>query len=240
MNTDKIQYIADLFRSHQIEITQMQAEQFYDFYLLLIEKNKVVNLTAITEFEEVVKKHFLDSVSLERNIALENVQKMLDLGTGAGFPGTPLKILYPHIDITYVDSVEKKLKFISECGEKLNLTNMEVCHARAEDLARDMNYREKYDLCTSRAVADLAVLSEYCIPFLHDDGILAAYKSGEAEDEINSAKPAIKELGGKIMDVDEFAWEDMHRKIVLIHKIKKTPARYPRKAGIPRRNPLGK
>ncbi|MDO4614968.1 MAG: 16S rRNA (guanine(527)-N(7))-methyltransferase RsmG [Lachnospiraceae bacterium] len=240
IRSNRIQYIENLFLNHDVTISKTQAEKFYDFYSLLIEKNKSVNLTAITEFEEVVIKHFLDSVSLVRNISMENVKLMLDLGTGGGFPGTPIKMLYPHIDITYVDSVDKKLKFISECCEKLDLGEAKICHARAEDLARDAEYREKYDLCTSRAVADLSVLSEYCIPFLHENGIFAAYKSGDSEDEINGAKPAIKELGGKIIDVDEFEWEGMHRKIVLINKVKKTPAKYPRKAGVPKKNPLGK
>lgn len=221
-----------------IDLTEKQTQQFLKYYEILVETNKVMNLTAITEFDEVIEKHFLDSLSLVRVFDLNRNVKILDLGTGAGFPGIPLKITFPEIDIVLADSLNKRVKFLNEVVENLQLKQAETVHGRAEELAKNKKYREQFDLCTSRAVANLSSLSEYCIPFVKEGGRFISYKSGEIEEEVDQAKRAIHVLGGKLDQVYKFDLHEQKRSFVIIEKVKKTPAVYPRKAGTPTKEPL--
>ena len=216
-----------------LELTAEKEQQFLTFYEMLVEKNKVMNLTAIIEFEDVVEKHFLDSISLCQVMDLKKPLTLLDLGTGAGFPGIPLKI-------TLADSLNKRLLFLNEVMEALNLKNIETVHGRAEELSKRKDYRESFDLCVSRAVANLSTLSEYCLPFIHTSGKFISYKSGEVEDELKDAKKAVFVLGGEIEDVIHFTLpnSDIKRSFVVINKVHATPKAYPRKAGTPSKSPL--
>jgi len=222
-----------------IVLSEQQINQFLAYYEFLVETNKVMNLTAITDFDEVIEKHFLDSLSLYQIYDLSKESRILDLGTGAGFPGIPLKIAFPEIKLVLADSLNKRIKFLQEVIEKLGLEKVEAVHARAEELARNKQYREQFDLCVSRAVANLSSLSEYCIPFVKLDGKFISYKSGEIEEEVNQAKKAISILGGKITEVYKFDLYEQKRSFVVIEKKKKTPGTYPRKAGTPTKQPLG-
>ena len=184
-----------------IQFTDKQIEQFMKYYDLLIEKNKVMNLTAITDLNEVMTKHFLDSVLISNVLDMSDFYTLVDVGTGAGFPGIPIKILFPHLKVTLIDSLNKRLKFLDDVISELELDGIETVHGRAEDLGNNDLYREKYDLCVSRAVANLSTLSEYCIPFIKKDGVFASYKASDSEEEINNSKNAIKILGGSISKV---------------------------------------
>ena len=166
------------------ELSKRQKEQFDKFYNILIEWNRVMNLTAITEYDEVVKKHFIDSLSVKNVINLKEVRSVIDVGTGAGFPGIPLKIAFPHLKVTLLDSLNKRVKFLNEVIFELDLKNIETVHGRAEDVARNEKYREQYDICVSRAVANLATLSEYCLPYVKIGGNFISYKSDNIEEEI--------------------------------------------------------
>lgn len=224
----------------KIELSEKQKNQFLDFYEMLVEKNKVMNLTAITEFDEVIEKHFLDSISLAAVMDLSQELRLLDIGTGAGFPGIPLKIVFPNLNVTLADSLNKRILFLDEVIDKLGLTEIVTIHARAEELARNADYREQYDICVSRAVANLASLSEYCLPFISVSGKFVSYKSGEVEDEVEESKRAVFLLGGKISEIEKlrFGKEELYRSFVVIEKLKKTPKTYPRKAGTPTKQPL--
>jgi len=222
----------------KLELTEKQIEQFLKYYEMLIEKNKVMNLTAITEYDEVIEKHFLDSISLCQVYDLSKPVKILDMGTGAGFPGVPLKIAFPEAEITLADSLNKRIKFLDEVVEELGLEKVTTIHARAEELARNKEHRESYDLVVSRAVANLSTLGEYCIPFVKIGGNFISYKSGEVDEEVNAAGKAIKILGGQIKNVYKFDLLDQKRSFVTIEKIKTTPKTYPRKAGTPSKEPL--
>jgi len=222
----------------KLELTEKQIEQFLKYYEMLIEKNKVMNLTAITEYDEVIEKHFLDSISLCQVYDLSKPVKILDMGTGAGFPGVPLKIAFPKVEITLADSLNKRIKFLDEVVAELGLEKVTTVHARAEELARNKEHRESYDLVVSRAVANLSTLGEYCIPFVKMGGNFISYKSGEVDEEVNAAGKAIKILGGEMKDVYKFDLSDQKRSFVTIEKIKTTPKKYPRKAGTPSKEPL--
>ena len=223
-----------------IALSEKQMEQFLQYYELLVEKNKVMNLTAITEFDEVVEKHFLDSVSLTKQMDLHQPLKVLDLGTGAGFPGIPIKIVFPELEITLMDSLNKRVLFLQDVISSLQLENIEAVHGRAEEAARNKKYRESFDLCVSRAVANISTLSEYCLPFVKIGGSFISYKSSTIEDELEDGKKGIAILGGKVKDVYKFTLPDseLQRSFVIIEKEKKTPKAYPRKAGTPSKEPL--
>lgn len=223
-----------------IALTNRQQEQFVKFYELLVEWNKVMNLTGITEYEEVNEKHFVDSLSLVQAIDINKVETVIDVGTGAGFPGIPLKITFPHLKIVLLDSLNKRINFLNTVIDALGLTEITTIHGRAEDYAKQTEYREQFDLCVSRAVANLSTLSEYCLPYVKTGGMFIPYKSGEIDDEVQQAKKAIHTLGGKLDEVIKFQLPgtEINRSFVKIHKIQNTAKRYPRKAGMPAKEPL--
>jgi len=223
-----------------IELTDNQYEQFIKYYEMLVKWNEVMNLTAITEFDEVIVKHFVDSISLIKAIDVSKKIEIIDIGTGAGFPGIPLKIAYPNLKITLLDSLNKRVGFLNEVIKELGLKDIEALHGRAEDYAKAGQLREKYDLCVSRAVANLATLSEYCLPYVKVGGKFISYKSEKLSEELASAEKAISILGGKINDQIEFILPEteIFRTFMIIDKTKETPKKYPRKAGTPSKEPL--
>lgn len=223
-----------------IILSDKQINQFIAYYELLIEWNSFMNLTAITEFDQVIKKHFLDSLSLVKAYDLSKESSIIDIGTGAGFPGVPLKIAFPHLNITLLDSLNKRIKFLNEVKDKLALTNLETLHGRAEDFAKPEKLREKYDLCVSRAVANLSTLSELCLPYVKVGGRFISYKSEKIKEEGIAAKKAIGILGGEVEKQVEFTFSDekLYRNLFVIKKIKSTPKKYPRKAGLPGKEPI--
>lgn len=221
-----------------VEISTSQAEQFYRYMQLLLEWNEKMNLTAITEQDEVILKHFIDSLTILPYINQAN--KILDVGTGAGFPGIPIKIMEPNKKITLLDSLNKRITFLNTVINELNLENVEAVHGRAEEYIKQNKSREVYDVVTSRAVAKLNVLLEYMLPFVKIGGKCICMKAYEIEEELNEAKKAIEILGGKIEAIDTILLpnSDIKRKIVIIKKVKNTPNKYPRKAGTPTKEPI--
>ena len=232
--------LLDKVNKLSIELNEKQVKQFIKFYEMLVEWNKVMNLTGITEYDEVVEKHFVDSLSIVNVVDMNDIHKVIDIGTGAGFPGIPLKIAFPHLEITLLDSLNKRIKFLNAVIDELGLDNIHTIHGRAEDFAKQEKYREKYDLCVSRAVANLSTLSEYCLPYVAVDGMFVPYKSGDIEEELNNSKKAIQILGGKIENTFKFELPgtDIGRSFVKIKKVKNTAKKYPRKAGLPSKEPL--
>ena len=223
-----------------ITLSDTQKNQFIRFYEYLVEKNKVMNLTGITEFQEVLVKHFLDSLACVKAVDMSKVNRIMDIGTGAGFPGVPLKIAFPHLEACLLDSLKKRVNFLEETFQLLKLENITAIHGRAEEFAKNKAYRETYDLCVSRAVSNLATLSEYCLPYVKIGGFFISYKSGTVQEEVEQAQKAVKILGGRIQDVVYFQLPDseIQRSLVVIEKVKATPGRYPRKAGTPLKEPL--
>ena len=223
-----------------IVLTETQKQQFDKFYELLVEWNKVMNLTGITEYEEVNEKHFVDSLSIVKAVDMNQVSSVIDVGTGAGFPGIPLKIAFPHLKVVLLDSLNKRINFLNTVINELGLKDISTIHGRAEDFAKKPEYREQSDLCVSRAVANLATLSEYCIPYVKKDGMFVPYKSGEIDEELEQSKKAIHVLGGKTTDVVKFQLPstEIGRSFVVIKKIQNTAKKYPRKAGLPSKEPI--
>ena len=222
-----------------ISLEERQIKQFLTYYEMLVEKNKVMNLTAITEFDEVIEKHFLDSLQIAQYVDLNQEISVIDVGTGAGFPGIPLKIAFPKMNVVLLDSLNKRINFLNEVIDELGLEKITALHGRAEDYGKKAEYREQFDYCVSRAVANMASLSEYCLPFVKVGGSFIPYKSGNIEEELAGAKKAVFLLGGKIEKVEKFALEEAQRSFVFIKKEKNTGKKYPRKAGLPTKEPLG-
>lgn len=224
----------------KIQYNDEQIEQFRSYYELLTEWNKKINLTAITGYEDVVRKHFIDSIMICSLLDLNKDIRIIDVGTGAGFPGIPIKILNPDCRIVLLDSLNKRVRFLETVVDELGLDNVECIHGRAEDVSREKNYRASFDLSVSRAVANLSTLCEYCIPFLKKGGMFVSYKSDKADDEINGSENAVRTLGSEITSVKEIALPetDIVRKFIMITNIKEVSNIYPRKAGIPAKDPL--
>lgn len=241
-NLNNIDTFEKGLNEYGVVLSGYQKDQFTTFYDLLIEKNKVMNLTAITEWEEVVTKHFLDSLSLLEAVGKDDLsgKKLLDLGTGAGFPGIPLAILFPELPIVLIDSLQKRVAFLKEVIDALGLPNVKAIHGRAEDLARDPSLREQMDFVVSRAVAHLSILSEYCLPFVRVGGFFIAYKSASTDEERKEASHAVEVLGGEFVRSVDFniPETDFPRSLIMIEKKKASSAGYPRKSGIPKKKPL--
>lgn len=232
-------FLKDLEEFH-IKLNEKQLLQLMTYYEMLIEWNKVMNLTAITDFDEVMKKHFIDSLSLIKAYDVSKKVSVIDIGTGAGFPGIPLKIAFPDLKVTLLDSLNKRVNFLQAVIDELELKEIDAIHGRAEDFAKKGKLREQYDLCVSRAVANLSTLSEYCLPYVKIGGKFISYKSEKISEESESAKNAIAILGGKIEEQVEFTIpdSDIYRNLFVIQKCKETPNKYPRKAGLPSKEPL--
>lgn len=226
--------------SFSFPLEKKQLCRFLTYYEILSEWNSFMNLTAITDFSEVVRKHFVDSLLLLKYLDFHGKMSLIDVGTGAGFPGIPLKIMLPDLRVTLLDSLKKRITFLEEVIERLELTGVEAIHGRAEDLAKPGQLRETYDFCVSRAVANLSTLSEYCIPFVKVGGIFISYKSEKVVQELEDAKKAITLLGGAVKEKADLVLpgSDEKRSLLLIEKRKKTPVKFPRKAGIPAKEPL--
>ncbi|SET29779.1 16S rRNA (guanine527-N7)-methyltransferase [Pseudobutyrivibrio sp. C4] len=232
-------YLKNTIIDWNLTLDDKQINQLDLFYEMLVEKNKVMNLTAITEFDEVIVKHFADSLSIGK-VMPSNINTVCDLGTGAGFPGIPMAIAYPNIQFTLIDSLNKRIKFLQEVVDALGLRNVTLIHARAEEAGRNKLYREKFDLVVSRAVANISTLSEYCLPLVKLNGYFISFKSGDIKEEVSLSGNAIQKLGGSMEELVYFSLPDtdISRSFIIIDKKKSTPKAYPRKAGTPSKEPL--
>ena len=239
MNPEK--FVLELSK-HNFELTDKQKQQFKLYFKLLIEVNEHVNLTRITEEDEVYLKHFYDSITplFTFGAVFKDGATLCDVGAGAGFPSIPLKILKPGLKVTIVDSLQKRLNFLKDLISELGLTDVELVHGRAEDVGQNKLYRERFDIVTARAVARMSVLSEYCLPLVKKGGYFVALKGPKAEDELDDGKKALEVLGGKLIKDEELTLpaSEEERTLVLVQKVKSTPKKYPRQAGTPRRKPI--
>ncbi|MBE5872945.1 MAG: 16S rRNA (guanine(527)-N(7))-methyltransferase RsmG [Lachnospiraceae bacterium] len=238
-NYNTLQFEKDL-KAMNISLSEKQIEQFLIYYEMLVEWNEVMNLTAITEYEEVMKKHFLDSITLNQAFDVTKECSVIDVGCGAGFPGLALKIAYPNLKITLLDSLNKRINFLDAVIERLGLKDIVTIHGRAEDFAKAGKLRETFDVAVSRAVANLSTLSEYCLPYVKVGGYFIPYKSEKVTEEIEAAGKALSILGGSLEKKIEFTLPDTdyYRNLLLIKKNKATPNKYPRKAGLPSKEPI--
>ncbi|WP_035293146.1 16S rRNA (guanine(527)-N(7))-methyltransferase RsmG [Clostridium sp. KNHs214] len=223
-----------------LEFNEEKYNEFILYKDMIKEWNEKINLTAITDDEEIIKKHFIDSFKIFKFAKLKECKKIIDVGTGAGFPGIPMKIVKDNLEITLLDSLKKRITFLDEVVNKLSLNSVETLHGRAEDFAKDKKYREQYDAVVSRAVANMTVLSEFCIPFVKKGGYFVALKGPAIGEELEEAQKAIKILGGKIQEIIEVDIEgsNLRHNLVVVKKVKDTPKGYPRKAGVVSKNPL--
>ena len=235
-----MEILIKILKEYNIELTDKQISQYAEYMEQILIYNEHINLTSITDRDEFIKKHYVDSILGALNDEFQAGEMIIDVGTGAGFPGVPLAILFPEKEFVLLDSLNKRLKIVSEICHSAGINNVRVLHSRAEDAGKNKEYREQFDLCVSRAVANLSTLSEYCLPFVAVNGSFVSYKSGDSEEEIHQAKHAISLLGGKVKNVDKFQLPgtDMGRALVEIKKTKQTPGKYPRKAGLPAKEPL--
>lgn len=238
---EKSKFIDDLINKAKqisVEITEKEANMFYEYDKLLLDWNEKINLTAITDEREIILKHFIDSLTINRYI--ENAENVMDIGTGAGFPGVPLKIVNENKRFILVDALNKRVNFLEEIKKVLNLKNLDLIHSRSEDLAKNLMYRENIDVVTSRAVANLRVLVEYMLPFIKLNGLCICMKGPNSKEEIIEAENAIKILGGKIESIDKIILpeSEIERNIIIIRKVSNTPNKYPRKAGTASKQPL--
>lgn len=232
--------IKEVFDKMHIELPDGALELLNRYYEMLIDTNKVMNLTTITEYSEVVIKHFADSAAIGCITDMNGNMDVIDVGTGAGFPGIVLKIVYPQLSVVLLDSLNKRVNFLKNVITELGLTDISAIHGRAEDIARNKDYREKFDLCVSRAVANMSSLSEYCLPFVKVGGRFIPYKADGCDEEVKTASKAVNILGGKIRKIESYVIPDTDicRKFVVIDKLRNTSAKYPRKAGLPTKEPL--
>ncbi len=232
--------IKEVFDKMHIELPDGALELLNRYYEMLIDTNKVMNLTTITEYSEVVIKHFADSAAIGCITDMNGNIDVIDVGTGAGFPGIVLKIVYPQLSVVLLDSLNKRVNFLKNVITELGLTGISAIHGRAEDIARNKDYREKFDLCVSRAVANMSSLSEYCLPFVKVGGRFIPYKADGCDEEVKTASKAVNILGGKIRKIESYVIPDTYicRKFVVIDKLRNTSAKYPRKAGLPTKEPL--
>lgn len=238
MNNDFKEKMINFSKKIDIEIEEEQLKKYFKYMNLLLEWNKKINLTAITELDDIILKHFIDSMTVLKHI--KECRRLVDVGTGAGFPGIPIAIMRPDLQITLLDSLNKRIIFLDEVVKELDLKNIKTVHGRAEDFGQNMINREKYDIAVSRAVANMTTLSEYMIPLIKVGGKCIFMKGSEIDKELEDARFAIKELGGKIINIDNFKLPDtdMERNVISIEKVKETPKIYPRKSGLPSKQPL--
>ena len=238
MNDDFKNKMIELSKKINVQLNDEQIKKYFEYMTLLLDWNEKINLTAITEMDDVILKHFIDSMTIFKYI--ENVESIIDVGTGAGFPGIPIAIMKKDVKITLLDSLNKRINFLNEVCSELKINNVETIHGRVEEIGKNKEHREKYDIAVSRAVANMSTLSEYLIPLVKIGGKCICMKGSEIEQELEQAKFAIKELGGKIEKVEKFTLpdSDMERNIIIIKKIKETSNKYPRKAGMPSKVPI--